>query len=194
MSASVYRQQLEAYLKTLDIKADRVIDVGGGSNPVSKRVKSWDVRDYQVIDNELERQQTKITFKFDMNNRLLNEDASQFDIVFCLELFDYIWDPVQACKNLRKLCADKGKLIVTFPFVYPNHNPVAYDMLRYTKQGVAKLLNEAGFWIDKTIPRRIANTGQWKEWLDSEGYRSRGAQEAGTLFDAGYIIEAHPKL
>lgn len=193
---SVYRDHLESYLKDLDIKADSVLDAAGASNPVNRRVKSWSVTKYQVLDSELERQQITVDFKQDMNLPLSEELyklVPTYDIVFCLEMFDYIWNPVQACINLRWLCKPNAKLIVTFPFLYPNHNPVNYDMLRYTKQGAEKLLRHAGFYIDKIIPRLVKDTGMYHEWLRGEGYKFRGAEEAGTLFDTGYIIEAHAK-
>lgn len=191
---SVYRNTLESYLKTLDVEADSAIDVAGASNPVSKRVRSWRVNRYDVLDNELERQQIEIDYKHDMNLPIDELMATKsYDIVFCLEMFDYIWNPVQACINLRWFCRPDSRLIVTFPFVYPNHNPVAYDMMRFTKQGAVKLLRYSGFEIDAVIPRRIEDTGMYHEWLKGEGYKMRGAEEAGTLFDAGYIIEAHAK-
>lgn len=191
MSASTYRMHLENYLKTLDVSCGSVVDVGGGSNPVSGRVKSWNVKNYQIIDNELEEAKGEVTFNFDMNKPLTVEDATEFDQIFCLELFDYIWNPVQACTNLRWLALPGTKLTITFPFIYPNHNPVEFDMLRFTKQGAVKLLQESGFAVDKVIPRLMNNTGEWKHFMELEGYRHRGAVEAGTLFDAGYIIEAY---
>lgn len=192
MSASIYRQQLESYLKQLEVKADSVIDVAGASNPVSKRVKLWDVRKYQVLDNELERQAIHIDIKHDMNDPLdLIDVTGTFDIIFCLEMMDYIWNPVQACTNLRCFAKPGSKLIMTFPFVYPNHNPVSSDMLRFTKQGAHKLLRHAGFEIDRTIARHFGNIGAWMDLMQSDGYRYRGADEAGTLHDSGYIIEAH---
>lgn len=189
---SVYRDHLERYLKTLDITADSVIDIAGASNPVSKRVKSWNVGRYDVLDNELERQQIMINIKQDMNE-VLTAPPATYDMIFCLEMFDYIWNPVQACVNLRWFARPDTKLIVTFPFIYPNHNPVGFDTMRITKQGAIKLLTHAGFIVDNIIPRRIENTNTWREFLHAEGYKFRGAEEAGTLSDAGYIIEARAK-
>lgn len=188
---SVYRDHLERYLKTLDVSCDSVVDVGGGSNPVYARTKSWNVRDYQIIDNELEESKQKVTFNFDMNKPLVVKDAAVFDQIFCLELFDYIWNPVQACINLRYLAEPGSKLTITFPFVYPNHNPVEFDMMRYTKQGAIKLLENADFAVDKIIPRTMHAKEIFNTFIDLEGYKYKGAAKAGTLYDAGYIIEAY---
>lgn len=191
---SVYRNSLEAYLKTLDVEADSVIDVAGASNPVSKRVRSWRVNNYDVLDNELERQQIGIDIKHDMNEPIDERKVvKSYDMVFCLELMEYVWNPVQACINLRWFCKPDSRLIITFPFVYPNHNPVGFDMMRYTKQGAQKLLTYTGFVIDEIIPRHIGHPSEYMAFLQAEKYKFSGAQEAGTLMDSGYIIEAHAK-
>ena len=39
------RRQLEAWLKTIDVKADCVLDVGGAQLPVKGRTKSWEVKE-----------------------------------------------------------------------------------------------------------------------------------------------------
>lgn len=195
---SIYRDQLENFLKTLDIKADRVLDVAGASNPVRDRVRSWDVKEYYILDNELEPRKEWIHYRQDMNEQIkrtpeLIKSWNPYDLVFCLELMEYIYDPVQVIKNLRLLCADGGKLIITFPFIYPNHNPVGYDYLRYTKQGAIKLLYNGGFIIDDVIPRQMKDPMAWNIFARGEGYKIKGAIEAGTMSDAGYIIIAHPK-
>ena len=65
ISMSNYRDQLESYLKTLDIKADRVLDVGGAALLVKDRVKSWDVEEYKIADNNIE--QGESDFYIDLN-------------------------------------------------------------------------------------------------------------------------------
>jgi len=64
---SYFRTQLENWLKTIDVKADRVLDIGGGTLPVLKRVKSWDVGEYKIADNSLEESKEKIDFNIDLN-------------------------------------------------------------------------------------------------------------------------------
>jgi hypothetical protein len=47
---SFYRDQLENYLKTIDVKAETVFDVGGKEKPVKGRTKSWTVKNYEILD------------------------------------------------------------------------------------------------------------------------------------------------
>ena len=146
---SNYRDILEAYLKTLDIKADRVLDVGGAALPVKGRVKSFDVKEYDILDLP----------NYDLNYRFTLTKQS-VDIVFCLEVMEYIFNPFIAIENLGRLLVDGGILYITFQFLYPVHNPKEADYMRYTKQGAIKLLNEEGFKILKVIPRTMTPEGQ----------------------------------
>src|SRR5579862_8282621 len=55
---SFFRQQLNAWLGMIDVSAQIVLDAGGGANPVKDKVQSWDVKEYIILDNALERQKT----------------------------------------------------------------------------------------------------------------------------------------
>lgn len=48
--SSYSRQQLEAWLKNIDVKAKRVLDCGGSQLPVKGRTKSWEVKTYKILD------------------------------------------------------------------------------------------------------------------------------------------------
>ncbi len=169
---SNYRDQLESYLKTLDIKTDRVLDVGGASNPIKGRTKSWEVKDCAIVDNKTENVDEPDIF-FDIGEPLKengfiiqSEEGGAFfgnpeaNIIFCLEVMEYIYDPVRASKNLNNLLKEDGILYITFPFIYSIHQPVEADYMRYTKQGAIKLLSKAGFKILDIIPRTMTPEGQ----------------------------------
>ncbi len=178
---SFYREQLEAYLKTLDIKANSCLDIGGGSNPVKNRVKSWDVEHYKIADNGLEDGVHDI--ELDLND----PDTPNYffyDLVFCLEVFEYIIEPVKAIYYIHESLNNGGMAVITFPFVYPAHNPVEHDYLRYTKRGVEKLLKD--FKDIKIIPRRT-KTSTLQQYYAEDGMRAaKGEDHAVT----GWIVEA----
>ena len=113
---SYFRNQLEDWLKTIDVKADRVLDVGGGANPVKGRTKSWDVKEYKILDNGLEKMKQWPDIVADINNRGEIIDRHQksivekqklvldkFDQVFCLEVMEYIYNPLEALRNIKRL-------------------------------------------------------------------------------------------
>jgi len=183
---SNYRDQLESYLGTLNIKADRVLDVGGASNPVWERVNSWDVKEYKIADNGLEEGQ--YDYKIDLNDAK-PITVKGFDIVFCLEVFEYVWNTIFAVAGLYDLTKQNGTLYVTFPFIYPIHNPVSNDYLRYTYMGITELLTSVGFEIEEVVPRYMKSEsyGLWQQFLRLEGMHPAKGIAHNEL---GYIIKA----
>lgn len=176
---SFYRETLENYLHTLNIATKTVYDVGGKELPVDKRVNSWAVDNYEILDLP----------EYDFNMNIVFEDE-EADTIFCLELMEYIYNPVVCINNLARLLKYKGTLYITFPTLYPVHNPYKQDFLRYTKFGAMKLLDVYGFKIEEIVPRKIKDPLLYDRHVKKEGYKARGAMASNTLFDSGYIIRA----
>jgi hypothetical protein len=190
---SYYRTQLEDWLKTIDVKADRVLDVGGAANPVKGRTKSWEVREYAILDNHNEEPKQKADFLCDINIAFpANVPAQQasterHDVIFCLEVMEYVYDPLTALKNLNFLLDKKDTLYITFPLVYPRHNPVGFDCLRYTEAGAIRLLQNAGFVIDEIKYRYHKNPELLKTMYAADGMRAARDIDHGVT---GYMIKA----
>jgi len=72
--SSFFREQLNAWLATIGVRAQRVVDAGGGANPVKGKVRSWDVEEYVILDNALERQKTQAHIVADLNQVLRPAD------------------------------------------------------------------------------------------------------------------------
>lgn len=153
---SYHRIQTEAWLKTINVKADRVLDIGGAQNPIKGRTKSWEVEVYKIYDLENPHEvKQKPDYKADLNISVgsnleiqqIGWHDGQFDVVFCIEVAEYFWDAFTALKNIWFTLKKGGILYITFPFVYMAHKPSGTDFLRYTPAGVEKLLSEAGFEI-----------------------------------------------
>jgi SAM-dependent methyltransferase len=189
--SSYYRQALEDYLMKLDVNVNSVLDIGGSANPVKGRTKSWDVKDYKILDNESEENYivrgiwTKPDLRYDLNSPIyLNE---KFDLVFCLEVFDYIYDPIQALKNLRELVKPEGKIIISFPFIYPVHEPREVDCLRYTEFGIKKLMKVSRLKIEKMLPRKTGNFDTlWRFYSEDKMHPAKGYEQVSSL---GWICE-----
>lgn len=172
--SSLSRQQLETWLKNLDITADKVLDIGGCQLPVSSRLKSCNVKEYLILDLDVPHEQKRqpdiiwdINREIDFwnHNGPHNPDSvdskysEYFDIVFMLEILEYVWNPFFAFLNCKELLKKGGKLYLSFHFVYPYHNPAECDFLRYTPEGILKLLEETGFKLLDFYPRTLSNTG-----------------------------------
>lgn len=133
---SSFRDQLETWVKGLEIVANTVIDVGGGQKPMTKRsIKKWDVKSYYILDNDPE---FKPDLLVDMNKTFEEsgymspqnfgsgngngicirpeedvdrcfskfEDAIRADVVLALEVSEYIYAPLQFHRNIWNLLKD----------------------------------------------------------------------------------------
>lgn len=185
---SFTRQQLENWLKTIDVKADRVLDVGGAQKPVKSRTASWEVEDYIIFDLENPHEGESPDFAMDLNEYIDAPNEQKADVVFCLEVMEYVYDPFNSIMNLNRLLKTGGVLYISFPFIYPVHNPVQDDCLRYTKRGAEKLLEKAGFEIEQYVPRFADQPNVLMSWFHIERMRPaknyKGHDEVGCLIKA----------
>lgn len=154
--SSSYRLELDRWLAQLDVKADRVLDIGGAQLPIKGRTKTWDVNEYLIADlPEPHVGSPKPNIELDLNSsRIIVQANTRCDLVFCLEVFDYVWSPLDAMRHLSLYLKDGGTAWVTFPMQYPLHQPVDDDSLRYMPGGIKKLAAAAGLTIKQMIPRK----------------------------------------
>lgn len=181
---SIYRQYLESFLAELDIKADTVIDIGGFQNPVRGRTKSWDVITYHVLDLP--------DYNIEVKSNNFLEYRLSADIVFCLEVFEYLIDPLQALSNISLLLRtnpgngrSKGKAYISVPLVYPVHQETDLDALRYTENGFKRLCSAV------ELKCRVAQYRRDKSGLLQAFYSADGMHPAKGIDHSvyGYIFE-----
>lgn len=186
--SSSYRIELDKWLKNLDVKARLVIDIGGSQLPVKGRTKSWDVKKYLIADLESPHVDSpKPDMELDLNQVYFN--TAQANLVFCLEVFDYVYNPFIAMRNINILLKPKGRAWVTFPSIYPLHQPVEDDALRYMPGGIKKLAEASGFEIKQMIKRR-PETNLFETFYRTE--RMRAAKHEDHNF-TGFIVELEKK-
>lgn len=200
---SYYRNQLEDWLKNISVNVDKALDVGGASNPVRTRVKSWNVDECFFFDNGAE--EAKVDFMpFDINKPFIEQmkgyesyikreaghlNPFEFDAVFCLEVFEYVWNPVQAFQNLYDLMSSDSVLYASFPSIYPVHQPAEIDYLRYTRAVIFRYLTQLHFTQIEITPR-IATVGKNSlvQFYSEEGMHP--VRKSSLPFDIGYLVKA----
>ena len=173
--------QLENWLKQIDVKADKVYDIGGNQLPIRKRVKSWDVKEYEILDLP----------DWDLNkewrgDRFWKYCAESADVMFCIEVIEYVYDPVQAFRNMANLLKPGGLLYFSFHFIYPLHKPVGTDYLRYTADGIIKILKETGFEPVEVKGRTVVE-GDLNEFFVRERMHTRKDVDNNII---GYSVKA----
>lgn len=177
--SSYTRQQLEDWIYKIKMPAMvKVLDVGGSQNPVKDRLHAkGEGSEYIILDLEKPHEcKQKPDIKFDLNclwpSLFQKKDYKDyFDTAFCIEVMEYIWNPIQALKNICNFLKQGGTLYISFHFIYPLHNPTEQDYLRYTVSGVEKLMEEAGFHIQTITPRLAADKKTLMDWYRSEFMR-----------------------
>ena len=191
---SLPRTQLNQWLRTINIKADRVLEVGAGSNPVINKVKSWNVGNYKTFDNNLQGD-CNPDFRIDLNHlenkgtTIKNVIKYSPNIIFCLEVMEYIYKPYSVLRFFHDALAKNGVLYISFHTIYPVHEPYKYDSLRYTKWGIINLLKDAGFKKWK-IASRDATEG--KDSLVSFYKKEKmwALKKSDLITDTGYLVKA----
>lgn len=192
---SYFRDQLEAWLLKLHVTADCVADFGGAAKPVTLpgRLGFLKANKYVCYDNLAENPDPSVTpikvtdIDFSDPLEIVVDEDDQADVAFCLELMEYVWDPVTALRNMHALMREKGILFISFPFVYPIHNPVGRDYLRYTEEGVRKLMEKTGFYIEELTPRVAKVPGSIAGFYASDGMHPRKDK---TVEHTGYLVKA----
>lgn len=168
---SFYREQLEKYLSKLNVRGNLVLDIGGKQKPIKGRTSQWEVKEYKILDIP----------EFDLNKPTnLNFKA---DWIFCLEVFEYLINPYEAMKTIAKFL--NGYAIISFPLIYPVHNEVEWDSLRYTKRGVERLGEENNLKIVDVFERKAKSNTLVKYYQEDGMKMAKGMMHDVT----GYIVK-----
>jgi len=190
--SSYTRQQLENWLREIDVGDVLVLDVGGAQNPVKGRTKSWNAKRYDILDlPEPHEWNARPDILADIQEINWKDEyfyglKGAYDIVFCLEVSEYWFNPLGALRNIARFLREGGLLYISFHFLYPHHNPEKKDFLRYTRWGVEKLLKGAGFKILEIRARNAVYPDKIIEFYDNEGMR--GIRNLSG--EIGYLVKA----
>lgn len=182
------RIALDNWLKTIDVQARTVIDIGGSQQPIKGRTKSWEVQEYLIADlSNPHKDSPQPDIEIDMNYKLSIHEAFSMaaDVIFCLEVADYIWNPVAFHDNIANLMKPGARAYVSYQSCYPLHQPIDDDALRFMPGGIAKLAQNSGLIIASMTPRRF-ETNLWEQTYRAE--RMRAAKHEDHNF-SGWLVE-----
>lgn len=191
---SISRVQLENWLKTIEVSG-KVLDIGGSQNPVKGRTGVWqDGTEYLIMDllNPHEfKQKQDIIFDIQECGDIPLEVSNlhyTFDMIFCLEVAEYWYDPAMAFQNIHNLLKVGGKAYISFHWLYGLHNPKGEDCLRYTYHAIEKLSEFVGFEIEDCQVKPLGPDGKnrLEAFYLNEKMRVRFGDQA--LYDEGYLV------
>ena len=126
----------------------RFIDLGCGEMPyrefVEGRVEVYDSFDVQT-------RTSGVTYVGDIQNMQAVPSAS-YDSAACLEVLEHVPDPFQAAREIFRILRPGGVLVLSVPHLSRLHEE-PNDFYRYTRYGVRRLLEQAGFQVDDVYQR-----------------------------------------
>jgi len=176
---SKWRDQLEGWLKTIEVKGS-VLDIGGAQKPVKGRTKTWEAKEYIIAD---------IAGGFDIFWDVQDGIPGQlfpFDISFMLETLMYCVDPVKALHNACFMTSHE--IFISNPLEgYPETKPAGTDMVRLMPNWFDKALADNGFKIEEMKIVQPIYEGGFDEEIRTEGYKVSRRHASGILIHATRI-------
>lgn len=187
--SSSSRQQLEKWIKNKSVMG-KVLDVGGSQLPVKGRIAYDEKTTFTILDLSTpheEKQKPDIILDLNLPLVICRE---VFDTVICLEVTEYLWNPVQAIQNMANFLKPGGRLLISFHYIYPVHSPEGKDFLRYTDYGARMILSQCGFEIMECTDRIATESPDedlLKKFYVREGMRPLKGYDTKKI---GCLIEA----
>lgn len=122
-----------------------LLDFGCGSKPYEHLFAH--VTDYKGVDFKgggNNYKNTKIDVYYD--GTTLPFDDGKFDNALATEVMEHVFNPEQILSELNRVLKPGGKLLITCPFNWPEHEQ-PWDYARYSSFGIKYLLEKNGFEI-----------------------------------------------
>ena len=76
--------------------------------------------------------------------------SNSWDVIFCLEILEHVYDPFSAASELLRLLVPGGLLYISTPFYFEVHGPDP-DCYRFTEAGLRYMFREAEIVEFKSI-------------------------------------------
>jgi SAM-dependent methyltransferase len=128
----------------------KTLDVGCGTKPYKNYFSSADYIGLEIEDTPHKETKADIFYKgdkFPFNDK-------EFDSVVTNQVFEHVFNPDAFMKEINRVLKPEGKLLITVPFVWDEHEQ-PYDFARYSSFGLKSVLESHGFKIlvsKKSVP------------------------------------------
>jgi SAM-dependent methyltransferase len=121
----------------------RVLDVGCGTQPYRSL---FEVPEYVGLDIDTPLSRARGTADAFYDGQRLPFDVARFDTVLCNQVLEHVFNPEQFVAEMGRVLVPGGRLILSVPFVWDEHEQ-PWDYARYTSFGLRALLEGGGFRI-----------------------------------------------
>lgn len=121
----------------------QTLDVGCGSKPYEKYFFSTDYVGLE-IETTIHAEKNRADFFYD--GKKFPFDSGSFDSVVTNQVLEHVFEPDNFLKEIHRALKPNGKLLLTVPFVWDEHEQ-PYDYARYSSFGLKHLLEKNNFKI-----------------------------------------------
>lgn len=123
----------------------RLLDVGCGLKPYAFMFTQ---SEYIGIDVEVSgRKYSQKAADIVFDGVHIPAQQESFDAILCTEVLEHSLDPIALVAEMFRVLKKGGKLCITVPFIWGLHE-LPYDFRRFTPNGLARLIEGAGFSVD----------------------------------------------
>jgi SAM-dependent methyltransferase len=121
----------------------RILDVGCGTRPYESL---FNVDTY--VGLELDSPDNRLTKKADFyyDGKTFPFQANSFDGAVCNQVLEHVFEPDAFIREIARILRNSGKLLLTVPFVWDEHEQPR-DFGRYSSFGLRALLERNGFEV-----------------------------------------------
>lgn len=125
----------------------RVLDVGAGSAPYRALFAHciYKTHDFAQLKNEQLRHGHYAPIDMVSDARAVPVPVASFDAVICTEVLEHVPEPIAVVRELGRIVAPGGRLILTAPLGSGIHQEPYHFYGGYTPYWYEKFLDEAGF-------------------------------------------------
>ena len=139
------RRDLFKFLSKLSLQLHgKVLDIGCGTKPYQKYCLNSNEYIGIEIDTPENRKNKNADCFYDGKTFPFHDKS--FDSVLSTQVFEHVFNPDDFLKELNRVLKINGKLLLTIPFVWDEHEQ-PFDFARYSSFGIKHLLEKNGFSI-----------------------------------------------
>ena len=121
----------------------RLLEVGCGSKPYQSLFR---VDKYVGLDIERKSSHERGVADFLYDGNTFPFPDASFDSVLCNQVLEHVFNPDDFLKEIVRVLKPGGKLLLTVPFVWDEHEQ-PYDYARYSSFGLRALMEKQGLKV-----------------------------------------------
>ena len=121
----------------------RLLDVGCGRKPYENL---FAVQSYVGLDIDSDTTRRLGTADVLYPGGRFPFDDGSFDVVLCNQVLEHVFEPEAFLGEIRRVLAPEGRLLLTVPFIWDEHEQ-PWDYARYTSFGLKALLERHGLKV-----------------------------------------------